>query len=45
MRSWWWLPATALALAMLATGLHAGQWGAVKGWAEMLCTGCVGLYR
>lgn len=41
---WWWLVAALVAVAMLGAGLFAGQWNTVRGWAEVLCTGCIGLW-
>lgn len=40
----WWLIAAVAAGAILGAGLYTGQWDIVKGWAQILCTGCIGLY-
>ncbi len=44
MKTRWWLIATVVAGVMLGAGFYAGQWDTVKGWAQVLCTGCIGLY-
>ena len=41
---WWWLIMVLLAAGMLVGGVSAHQWDTVKHWAQILCTGCIGLY-
>lgn len=40
---YWWLVAAAVGLVLIGVGLAAGQWQVVKRWANILCTGCIGL--
>ena len=38
-----WLVSAAVGIALIGLGLTAGQWDTVKRWADILCTGCIGL--
>ncbi len=40
---YWSLAAAAVGLALIGMGLATGQWQVVKRWANVLCTGCIGL--
>jgi hypothetical protein len=38
-----WLLWALVGLGMVGLGLNRGEWNVVKGWAETLCTACIGL--
>jgi len=38
-----WIALLLLGLVTLGLGLRQGQAGAVRDWAETLCTSCIGL--
>ena len=40
---YWWLAVAAVGLVLIGVGLAAGQWQVVRRWANVLCTGCIGL--
>ena len=43
MRRFIWLVLALAAVALMAVGLHRGEWAFVKGHADTLCLSCIGL--